>query len=155
MRASVYRPANSISEIMGTPFSASATIRGAVSGIPGLFTTSSASIMRSTVCLPSSHAIPYSSSICLYLSLIDDMSETKTSWPFTWASTAAPTPLSPAPNTTILFFFISFCYRIFKVTNVITAKIIPTIQNRVTILVSGITCKGRCIKASIPALPGF
>ena len=78
---------------------------GALSGIPGLLTTSSAFNIKSGVCFPSSKGISYRSSCSLYLSWITDISETNTSNPFTWASTAAPTPLSPAPNTTILFFF--------------------------------------------------
>ena len=52
----------------------------------------------------------------------------------------------------------SFCcvhYLIFNVTNVIAASIMPMIQNRVTILDSGMAWRGRCIRASIPALPSF
>ena len=40
--ASVYRPAYSISEMMGVPFSFNFIMSGASLGIPGLFTTSSA-----------------------------------------------------------------------------------------------------------------
>ncbi len=38
---------------------------------------------------------------------------------------------------------LKFFYRIFNVTKVITASIMPTIQNRVTILDSGMGMKGR------------
>ena len=38
---------------------------------------------------------------------------------------------------------------------VITARMIPINQNRTTIFDSGTTLKGFCIKACIPALPGF
>ena len=92
--------------MMGMPaWIALATI-GAVSGMPGLFTISEALRMSSSVCWPSSQLMPRSSSICLYLSLIFDMSETNTSKPSFFANTAAPTPLSAAPKTTILFMFL-------------------------------------------------
>ena len=46
-------------------------------------------------------------------------------------------------------------YRIFKVTMVMTASIMPMIQNRTTIFDSGTGRKGFCINAMIPAFPGF
>ena len=60
--ASVYRPANSISEMMGVPFSFNFIMSGASLGIPGLFTTSSAFRISSSVWCPSSQAMPYLSS---------------------------------------------------------------------------------------------
>ncbi|OPZ99869.1 MAG: hypothetical protein BWY72_00132 [Bacteroidetes bacterium ADurb.Bin416] len=45
--------------------------------------------------------------------------------------------------------------RILRVAMAKTAKIRPTIQKRMTILDSGMGCKGVWIKASMPALPGF
>ena len=76
----------------------------------GLLMISSALRIFSSVCCPSSHSIPRSSSIFLYLSLMADMSETKTSKPSFFASIAAPAPLSPAPSITILFIYLSFPY---------------------------------------------
>ena len=73
--------------------------------IGGAFTTSSAFKISSSVCCPSSQEMSYLSSISLYLLLMADMSDTNVSNPFTLASTAAPAPLSPAPNTTILLMF--------------------------------------------------
>ena len=87
------------------PLSFSFRIRGASLGMPGLFTTSSAFRISSSVWCPSSQAMSYLFSSSLYLSLIADMSETNVSSPFTLASTAAPAPLSPAPNTTIRVLF--------------------------------------------------
>ena len=106
--ASVYLPANSISEMIGVPCSLNFRISGASLGIPGLFTTSSALKICSSVCRPSSQAMPWPSRRVLYLSLIADISDTKVSNPFTLARTAAPAPLSPAPNTTILFMIFRF-----------------------------------------------
>ena len=59
--------------------------------------------MRSSLWCFSSHSMLWSSSIFLYLSFIADMSLTNTSNPSFLASTAAPAPLSPAPNITIFF----------------------------------------------------
>lgn len=84
--------------------------------------------------------------------LIDDLSDTNTSNPFAFAKTAAPAPLSPAPNITILLLIF---YLIFNVTIVITAKIIPINQKRTTIFDSGTTLNGFWINACIPAFPGF
>ena len=125
---------------------------GALSGIPGLLTISSAFKMSASVCCPSSQRIPWLSSISLYLGLIDDLSDTNTSNPFAFAKTAAPAPLSPAPNITILLLIF---YLIFNVTIVITAKIIPINQKRTTIFDSGTTLNGFWINACIPAFPGF
>ena len=58
----LYRPANSISEIMCMPFSRSACTTGAFSGMPGDLTTSSAASMRSIVWPPCSYSTPHSSS---------------------------------------------------------------------------------------------
>ena len=104
--ALVYLPASSISEMIGVPCCFSFTMIGAVSGIPGLFTTSSALSIFSSVWCPSSHSMLYWFSSFWYLGLIADMSETNVSNPFVLASTAAPAPLSPAPKTTILFIII-------------------------------------------------
>ena len=133
---------------------------GASLGMPGLFITSSAFRILLSVCCPSSHSILCLFRSVLYLSFIADISETNTSKPFAFANTAAPAPLSPAPNTTILF--ISICillsfarllplqlfmfwyfllYLIFKVMIVSAAKIIVTIQKRIVILLS---CTGLC-----------
>ena len=100
--ASVYRAANSISLIMPMPLSMAFCTIGTSLGMPGLFTISVALSIFASVCCPSSHSMPWLSSICLYLSLMVPMSETNTSKPFCLANTAAPTPLSAAPNITIL-----------------------------------------------------
>lgn len=50
---------------------------------------------------------------------------------FCFARIAVPTPLSPPPKTTILFIYLNF-----NVAIVNTANKIPTIQKRVTILLS-------------------
>ena len=102
--AFVYRPASSISLIIGIPAAFISTIMGDLSGIPGLFTTSSAFRMYSRVCCFSSHIMSCWLSISLYRGLMGPMSLTKTSNPFFKDKMAAPTPLSPAPKTTILFF---------------------------------------------------
>ncbi|GFI14738.1 hypothetical protein IMSAGC008_02299 [Muribaculaceae bacterium] len=53
-------------------------------------------------------------------------------------------------------FHIFHChYRIFSVTKVSAASMMPIIQKRVTILDSGIALSGRCMRASIPAFPSF
>ena len=49
IRASVYRPASSISERIGMPRSTAARTMGAVSGMPGLLTISSALRMSASV----------------------------------------------------------------------------------------------------------
>ena len=89
--------------MMWMPRSTALSTIGASDGMPGLFIISSARSTFSSVWRPSSQAMPWLSSICLYLSLMADMSDTKTSKPSFFASTAAPAPLSPAPNITILF----------------------------------------------------
>ena len=99
-------------------------------GIPGLFTTTSAAIIMDSVCPFSSNGISIFKRTSLYLSVITPLSETKTLYCFFNPKIAAPTPLSPPPRTT------SFIYLNFKVTIVITANNIPTIQNLVTILLS-------------------
>ena len=152
----VYLPANSISLIMCVPCSISFFTMGASFGMPGLFTTSSAFRILLSVCCPSSHSILWALSSVLYLFLMADISETKTSKPFAFANTAAPAPLSPAPNTTILFIlFFFYCrlqgccpcdcivlvvlsrrYLIFRVMMVSAAKIMVTIQKRIVILLS-------------------
>ena len=129
--ASVYLPANSISEMTGMPFAFSFRISGASFGMPGLLIASSAFRISSSVCPPSSHGMSLSSSICLYLSLMREASETNVSNPFFCARTAAPVPLSPAPNMTILF-AMAF-YLIFKVIIVIAASTMVTIQKRTVI----------------------
>jgi hypothetical protein len=60
--ASVYLPANSISLITGICFASTAAITGTSTGMPGLFTTSSAASMRAMVWEPSSNSIPSASS---------------------------------------------------------------------------------------------
>ena len=100
--ASVYRPANSISLTIPIPLAMACCTMGAWLGIPGLFTISLALSIFTSVCRPSSQSMPWLSSICLYLSLMGPMSETNTSKPFCLAKMAAPTPLSAAPNITIL-----------------------------------------------------
>ena len=67
----------------------------------------------------------------LYLFNILLLSETKTSYPFRFPKIAVPTPLSPPPKITNLFIYLNF-----KVTIAKTAKRIPTIQKRTTILLS-------------------
>ena len=57
------------------------------------------------------------------------MSDTNTSNPSFFARTAAPAPLSPAPNITILFIF----YLIFNVMIVNAANIMVVIQKRMVI----------------------
>src|SRR5690242_11487934 len=71
----------------GILFFFNSTIIFDLSGIPGLFTTSSAFRIIRCVCFPSSYAIPLCERTFLYLSFI-------------FASTAVPAPLSPAPRTT-------------------------------------------------------
>ena len=115
----------------GIPFSFSSKMSGMVSGIPGLFTTSSAVNKRSSVCCFSSKSISNCVRTFWYFSLIFPLSERNTSYPFCCAKTAAPQPLSPPPSTTSFFI-----YRSFSVTIVKMANITPTIQKRVTILLS-------------------
>ena len=79
LRALVYRPANSISDITGTPFSRRATTTGAVSGMPGLFIARSAAMTLFSVCPPSSKAMPALSSSWRYSSFSVPLSLTKTS----------------------------------------------------------------------------
>ena len=139
--------------MMGICFSIICCTIGAVSGMPGLLMISSAERIFSAVCWLSSHSMLCSSSICLYLSLMADMSDTNTSNPFCFASTAAPAPLSPAPNIAILFmsYFFSFFivnvfissseifklslnrYLIFSVMMVIAARMMVVIQKRMVI----------------------
>ena len=138
MRASVYRPANSISLMTGTPFPRRATTIGAVSGMPGLLTASSAVSTRSGVWPPSSQAMPRRSSCALYSALMVPASDTKTSNPFCCARTATPTPLSAAPNMTILDIVIinTLCetfYLIFNVMIVAAASRMVVIQKRTVI----------------------
>ena len=139
-----YLEANSISDTMCVPCALSAWIIGAVSGIPGLFTTSSALSIRFSLCPPSSNGMFHSRRVDAYSSFIVPQSDRNTSNPLTFASTAAPTPLSAPPRTTILALLISFVimcdYLIFNKASVLTASIIPTIQNLVTIRGSGIPC---------------
>src|SRR5690554_5605688 len=108
--AFVYRAANSISEITGMPCSLIFCTMGTLSGIPGLFITSSACRTRSWVCIPSSKSIRYSCNVPRCLSCIFPLSERNTSKPFARARMAAPTPLSPPPKTTIRLLFISFSF---------------------------------------------
>src|SRR6187401_744160 len=74
------------------------------SGMPGLFTTSSALRIFSSLCLPSSKSIPACCNSLRYISFKEPPSERKTSYPFCFASKAAPTPLSPPPSITIFLF---------------------------------------------------
>ena len=55
--ALVYRPANSISDMMGIPNAIIFLTIGASLGMPGLLITSSAFKISSSVCLPSSHLL--------------------------------------------------------------------------------------------------
>ena len=108
---------------------------GAVPGMPGLLTTSSALRIFSGVCPPCSKGMSHFCSVARYSSLIFPLSDRKTSNPLTFASTAAPTPLSAPPKTTILA--ISFYYLTLSNANVLTARMIPMIQKRVTMRGSG------------------
>ena len=76
--------------------------------MPGLFITSSALSISSSVCLPDSYGMPHFSRSVVYLPSIRPLSERKTSNPLTFARTAAPAPLSPPPRTTILFMIFLF-----------------------------------------------
>ena len=125
----------------GVPCSFNFKIIGASLGIPGLLITSSAFRMSDSVCLPSSHSMPRSFSMVLYLSFIMDISETKVSNPCFFARTAAPAPLSPAPSMTILLAII-FVYLIFNVIIVIAASTMVTIQKRTVIFDSWNTLLG-------------
>ena len=127
--------------MIGVPCDFNLRIIGASFGIPGLLITSSAFRMRDSVCLPSSHSMPRSFSMFLYVSLIVDMSETKVSKPCFFARTAAPAPLSPAPSMTILLAII-FVYLIFNVIIVIAASTMVTIQKRTVIFDSWNTLLG-------------
>ena len=127
--------------MIGVPCDFNLRIIGASFGIPGLLITSSAFRMRDSVCLPSSHSMPRSFSMFLYMSLIVDMSETKVSKPCFFARTAAPAPLSPAPSMTILLAII-FVYLIFNVIIVIAASTMVTIQKRTVIFDSWNTLLG-------------
>ena len=127
--------------MIGVPCAFNLRIIGASFGIPGLLITSSAFRMRDSVCLPSSHSMPRSFSMFLYVSLIVDMSETKVSKPCFFARTAAPAPLSPAPSMTILLAII-FVYLIFNVIIVIAASTMVTIQKRTVIFDSWNTLLG-------------
>ena len=108
--ASVYLPANSISDITGIFLRFNSPMMGASLGIPGLLITSEALRMSSGVCCPSSHAMLFSFRKVLYLSLIVPLSETNTSKFFFFARYAAPVPLSPAPKITILLFIFVFSF---------------------------------------------
>ena len=127
--------------MIGVPCDFNLRIIGASFGIPGLLITSFAFRMRDSVCLPSSHSMPRSFSMFLYMSLIVDMSETKVSKPCFFARTAAPAPLSPAPSMTILLAII-FVYLIFNVIIVIAASTMVTIQKRTVIFDSWNTLLG-------------
>ena len=129
--ADVNCAANSISETTEIPVSSKAFTIGTCSEIPGLFMTTSAFKILDAVCFPSSHSIALCLRTSLYTFLRVPKSETNTSNPFSFPNSAAPTPLSPPPSTTSLFI-----YLIFRVTIVRMAKRIPTIQKRVTILLS-------------------
>ena len=72
------------------------------------------------------------------VSLIIPKSDTKTSNPSLSARMAAPHPLSPAPNTTILFSI----YLTFSVMRVNAAIIIVTIQKRTVTFASCMGCSG-------------
>ena len=98
--ASVYRAANSISEMIGTEAFFKSCIKGIVSGIPGLLTIISASKKRFSECFSSSHSIALCVRTFLYFSFIFPISERNTSNPFCCANSAAPQPLSPPPSTT-------------------------------------------------------
>ena len=109
--AFVYRPANSISEIMGMPAFCAFCTMGASLGMPGLFIISCAPSIFSSVCCFSSHSMLCSSSICLYLSAMLPKSDTNTPNPSFCARTAAPHPLSPAPSIAICFSILSYFKR--------------------------------------------
>ena len=139
--ACVYRAANSISDIMGMPFCFNSTIIGAVSGMPGLFTTSVACNIVSFVCPPSSKRMLCDNNASRELGESISLSDRNTSNPFALARIAAPTPLRPPPNTTSFVcsnFSLISIYLIFKVANANTAKMIPISQKRTTIFDSGI-----------------
>ena len=51
--------------------------------------------------------------------------------------------------------FFLFHHRILRVTNVITASMMPMIQKRVTILASGMAWRGHCMRAGYEPSPGF
>ncbi len=129
--ASVNIDANSISETIEIFCFLIVSIKGTVPGIPGLFITKSAFRILPSVCCPSSHSISLCIRTFLYDSFIFPLSETKTSYPLAFPKSAVPTPLSPPTNS------LTFpCYLIFNVTIEMIANRIPTIQNRVTILLS-------------------
>ncbi len=117
------------------PFLRAATIIGALSGIPGDFTIRSADSILSSECLPSSQSIPSSIIGSRNFSATLPKSERKISQPLFFARMAVPIPDSPAPSIAICLPF-PVNYLTFNVTIVITAKRIPTIQNRDTILAS-------------------
>ena len=77
----------------------------------------------------------------VYLSVMAPKSETNTSNPNFCARTAAPQPLSPAPNITILFSISPF-YLTFNVISVIAAIMIVTIQKRTVTFASCIGLLG-------------
>ena len=58
-------------------------------------------------------------------------------------------------NEASLGFVIFHVYRILRVTNVTTARMMPMIQKRVTIFCSAMARRGRWMRASMPALPSF
>src|SRR5574344_129249 len=103
----LYLLANSSSARIGVPCFINACTIGAVSGMPGLLTTSVALSISASVCCPSSQRIPYSSSFLLYLGCMVPISDTNTSYPCCLARIAVPTPLSPAPS--ITNFSIAIC----------------------------------------------
>src|SRR6185312_13351982 len=72
--------------------------------MPGLFIINEAFRIFSSEFTPSSNSISFKISSSLKVDFIIPLSLTKTSNPFCFASKAAPTPLSPAPSMTILFF---------------------------------------------------
>ena len=84
------------------PRVSSALTIGASQGMPGLFTTSSELSTSSSLWPPSSKGMSHFLSVSAYSGLSLPLSERKTSKPFTLASTAEPTPLSPPPNIAIL-----------------------------------------------------
>ena len=147
--AESYLPANSISEITLMPPSIIFFTIGAVDGMPGLLMTSSALRMSSSECLPCSYGMSHSWSMAAYFSEMLPISERNTSNPFAFARTAEPTPLSPPPNTTTLDMTTN--YLTLSNAIVMTASIIPTIQNLVTILASGSAFAGLFSKHGMPS----
>ena len=145
-RALCTREAYSISLITSRPWSRQVCTTGALSGMPGLLTTTVVSCQLLGWCPPISWAMPAASSSATPGPFPSPASLTNAHAPRDCANKAEPTPLSPAPSTRMgsVRFMGSDAekrgQRTLRVTMVMTARSTPTIQNLAVILDSGMFC---------------